>query len=230
MADGPNVAIFEITKNVFSHSKVAIFGGLFVFKEFNDETYYSHGSFGSAPAYIGDAGRVVQIMEYDISKWLITLPDPYTLTGAQDWLSSLRFERGRYVWAITRDGEVIGMIGIDPTLGYWIGKEHWGQVYVREAAHAVLSAYFHDPFADPISSSYFVANEHSARVLTRLGFSPMGKPVATFSTARQGELPLQKMILTPEQWAALNPLVLTCLLYTSPSPRDLSTSRMPSSA
>ena len=28
------------------------------------------------PAYIGDAGRVVQIMEYDISKWLIPVPDP----------------------------------------------------------------------------------------------------------------------------------------------------------
>ena len=49
------------------------------------------------PAYIGDAGRVVQIMGYDISKWLIPVPDPYTLTDAQDWLSSLRFERGRYV-------------------------------------------------------------------------------------------------------------------------------------
>ena len=142
------------------------------------------------PAYIGDAERVVQIMGYDISKWLIPVPDPYTLTDAQDWLSSLRFERGRYVWAITRDGDVIGMIGIDPTLGYWIAKEHWGQGYVREAAHAVLSVYFHDPFADPIYSGYFVENERSANVLTRLGFSPMWKPVATFSTARQGELPL----------------------------------------
>ena len=36
------------------------------------------------PAYIGDAGRVVQIMEYDISKWLIPVPDPHTLTDAQD--------------------------------------------------------------------------------------------------------------------------------------------------
>ena len=161
------------------------------------------------PAYIGDAGRVVQIMEYDISKWLIPVPDPHTLTDAQDWLSSLRFERGRYVWAITREGELIGMIGIDPTLGYWIAKEYWGQGYVAEAAHAVLSAYFHDPFADPIYSSYFVENERSARVLRRLGFSPMGKPIATRSAARQSELPLQKMILTPEQWAALNPLVLT---------------------
>ena len=101
------------------------------------------------------------------------------------------------------------MIGIDPTLGYWIAKEHWGQGYVREAAHAVLSAYFHDPFAVQIYSSYFVENERSARVLTRLGFSPMGKPIATRSAARQSELPLQNIILTPEQWAALNPLVLT---------------------
>ena len=34
----------------------------------------------------------------------------------------------------------------------------------------------------------------------------MGKPVVTFSTARQSELPLQRMVLTPEQWAAVNPL------------------------
>ena len=31
-------------------------------------------------------------------------------------------------------------------------------------------------------------------------------------------------------WASLAPLDKGCLLYTSPSPRDLSTSRMPSSA
>ena len=44
--------------------------------------------------------------------------------------------------------------------------------------------------------------------------------------------------LTPEMIAAINTAVTqalqaaaaTCLLYTSPSPRDLSTSRMPSSA
>jgi len=35
----------------------------------------------------------------------------------------------------------------------------------------------------------------------------------------------------PQPWtAAMEATVFTCLLYTSPSPRDLSTSRMPSSA
>ena len=33
-----------------------------------------------------------------------------------------------------------------------------------------------------------------------------------------------------EQESMLDSWVITCLLYTSPSPRDLSTSRMPSSA
>ena len=37
------------------------------------------------------------------------------------------------------------MIGIDPSLGYWIAKEYWGQGYVTEAVQAVLSAYFHVP-------------------------------------------------------------------------------------
>ena len=42
--------------------------------------------------------------------------------------------------------------------------------------------------------------------------------------------------LNKEMWARLGPIFIdlhndeTCLLYTSPSPRDLSTSRMPSSA
>ena len=31
-------------------------------------------------------------------------------------------------------------------------------------------------------------------------------------------------------WVVMVPFVIPCLLYTSPSPRDLSTSRMPSSA
>lgn len=94
------------------------------------------------PATLLDAGAIFGAMEYDISKWLTRVPHPYSITDAQDWLSSLRFECGSYVWAITRAGEVIGMIGLDPTLGYWVAKEHRGQGYVSEAAHAVLTAYF----------------------------------------------------------------------------------------
>ena len=36
--------------------------------------------------------------------------------------------------------------------------------------------------------------------------------------------------LAATSWSSADNIVWTCLLYTSPSPRDLSTSRMPSSA
>ena len=41
---------------------------------------------------------------------------------------------------------------------------------------------------------------------------------------------LVRLDSTPESSARTHKLVVPCLLYTSPSPRDLSTSRMPSSA
>ena len=47
------------------------------------------------------------------------------------------------------------------------------------------------------------------------------------ATAEAGQLPS----MTPGDWLVTqNEVDWTCLLYTSPSPRDLSTSRMPSSA
>ena len=51
-----------------------------------------------------------------------------------------------------------------------------------------------------------------------------------YSLAQSGmPLPATEVLggLAPEEWLAYPS---TCLLYTSPSPRDLSTSRMPSSA
>ena len=43
-------------------------------------------------------------------------------------------------------------------------------------------------------------------------------------------LPYSRMLQEPDGRNRLELLAYTCLLYTSPSPRDLSTSRMPSSA
>ena len=61
--------------------------------------------------------------------------------------------------------------------------------------------------------------------------------VCSFSAQRKSSIPLHVRALNHKQLRArgifsrewgVNPK--TCLLYTSPSPRDLSTSRMPSSA
>ena len=59
----------------------------------------------------------------------------------------------------------------------------------------------------------------------RLGADVMNMSVGS-SSVKKGET----LIDTAITLNSMNPDLLVCLLYTSPSPRDLSTSRMPSSA
>ena len=59
------------------------------------------------------------------------------------------------------------------------------------------------------------------------GDSPLDKDALTAARDLQGGL---KTLSAERVWSELKKLLLACLLYTSPSPRDLSTSRMPSSA
>ena len=52
----------------------------------------------------------------------------------------------------------------------------------------------------------------------------------TMALALVGWSSLGSVVQRSERMADVNGMTHTCLLYTSPSPRDLSTSRMPSSA
>ena len=63
------------------------------------------------------------------------------------------------------------------------------------------------------------------RSLTNL-IRDKGAPRGTISHNRQGNFGIKKLINSTLKWPGLN----GCLLYTSPSPRDRTRSRMPSSA
>ena len=58
------------------------------------------------------------------------------------------------------------------------------------------------------------------------------KPYLYYSKVlkRRGEAEIVFKGTSDSVYSEINPLIYICLLYTSPSPRDLSTSRMPSSA
>jgi len=60
-------------------------------------------------------------------------------------------------------------------LGYWLGTDHWGQGYAREAADAVVRHGFTQDRLQRFLSAHFVDNPASGRVLTRLGFRPFGR-------------------------------------------------------
>lgn len=70
---------------------------------------------------------------------------------------------------------MIGMIGIDPTLGYWIAKEHWGNGYMSDAVDALMHYLFQRYPIEKISTYANLDNIGSQRVLKKCGFQNVGE-------------------------------------------------------
>ena len=112
-----------------------------------------------------------------------------------------------------KDGSPIGSIGLklngytDMTerddeceLGYWIGKEFWGQGLIPEAAKALLAYAFDTLGMRSVWCGYYDGNERSKRVQEKLGFlyqhATEGLEVSLLGEIRTGHL----MLLTKERW------------------------------
>ncbi|WP_376872192.1 GNAT family N-acetyltransferase [Albirhodobacter sp. R86504] len=137
-----------------------------------------------------------------VAQWLSGLPHPHHPQDFRDFRA--RAKAGR-VWAITlAPGAPIGPVGdpflgviaLDPDLGYWLAPQAQGFGFAREAALGVLSMHFARGSADPVSSGYFVGNMRSRQVLTSLGFVALGGERAVFCRPRGKILPHVDMVLT----------------------------------
>lgn len=88
-------------------------------------------------------------------------------------------------------------------LGYWIAREHWGQGYATEAAHAVIEI-ARTLGHKQINCGHYIDNPASQRVIEKLGFVRQGSAVLRFSAGR-GEEALcieYSMTLEPQRQAA----------------------------
>ncbi|MEO0752616.1 MAG: GNAT family N-acetyltransferase [Pseudomonadota bacterium] len=150
-----------------------------------------------------DADAIVRIAgDYTVSKWLIPVPYPYSLTDAHTFLSlALAGEEGP-IWAITLEGRMIGVVGLDDVLGYYLDPKHWGQGMTSEAVAAVIAYRFSDPSLNCIFSGHFEGNEGSRRVLEKAGFKPTGTDTRN-SVARKEDVRHYTMELTRQTWSAL---------------------------
>ena len=125
-------------------------------------------------------------------------PYPYQLSDAEEWLETIPkgwAEDTAYVLLITRPEEgVMGCVGLDLKpmdvweIGYWLAKPWWGQGYITEAAEAVMDWAETAMLIEKFVSGHFVDNPASGRVLTKLGFSPVGQ-VHLYGKARGAESP-----------------------------------------
>ena len=110
------------------------------------------------PLEITDADALVDgVGNYDVAKWLSSLPYPYTRSDAEYFIKKTTEDRDR-VWAITAKGRLIGVIGLDPHLGYWLARPAWRTGYGFEAAQAVVAHWFADPAAENLLSAVFPGN------------------------------------------------------------------------
>jgi RimJ/RimL family protein N-acetyltransferase len=88
-------------------------------------------------------------------------------------------------------GELIGLIdlrdcdeGEAATLGYWLGKPHWGRGLMTEAARAVVDLAFAYTDIRRICASCLPTNVGSLRILEKLGFVRTGE--ATLAAPQRG--------------------------------------------
>ena len=104
------------------------------------------------------------------------IPHPYAVSDAEVFVNLVAGQPQDTNFLITRDGEMIGGVGIDlsksaaPEIGYWLGVPFWGQGYATEAARAVIDYAFEEFGAAELRAGARVVNTASRRVLEKCGF------------------------------------------------------------
>lgn len=127
-----------------------------------------------------DAAPIAVVLDdADVGRYLLHVPHPYSDVEALRWITAWarRWITGRGVaLAITRDGEIMGAVTLTvqpdhrrAELGYWLGREHWGQGYALEAARALIDWGFRELQLERVFAQYLADNRRSGRVLEKLG-------------------------------------------------------------
>ncbi|MDR3493021.1 MAG: GNAT family N-acetyltransferase [Ancalomicrobiaceae bacterium] len=123
--------------------------------------------------------------DWEVVRWLARPSWPMEPAMMADFLDgcSGRQAAGEAAYrAIARDGEAVGAIdwsygGGASYLGYWLGRAHWGQGLMSEAAAAFVDAIFAVSNERAILSGVFEGNVASHAIQMKLGFVETGLSV-----------------------------------------------------
>ena len=124
-----------------------------------------------APAFVTLAGDPA------VARMTSDIPNPLREADAAPWL---RRETGEIRFALEHRGQLVGGAGYfrRPSgageLGFWIGRPWWGAGLATEATRAVVRHGFVQDGLQAFSSSHFIDNPASQRVLLKLGFQAIG--------------------------------------------------------
>lgn len=160
-----------------------------------------------------DAGAIALLAnDWEIASNLARLPHPYDIGDALTFVRyAADLEHPAVALVITRrgDGEILGACGLEYqegsdafTLGYWLGRQHWGHGYATEAAQAILDYAFADAGLDLVVVRCRVTNPASRRVIHHCGFQPTGTDMV-HCRALGSSIPVECYELERSTWKAL---------------------------
>ena len=139
-----------------------------------------------------------------IARMTSRIPHPYPDGAAALWIASHAEASARdreYSFCVERDGEPIGVVGLRKTaervyeIGYWLAEGFWGRGYATAAAGRVLRYAFRELGAVRVTSTHFLDNPASGRVLEKCGFAYTGED-SEWCEARGEEVPCRRLALT----------------------------------
>jgi len=146
------------------------------------------------PGWVEDAPALSRaIGDESVAHNLSRVPWPYALGDAERFLTSPQPPKRPSFLIFLRDcARLIGGVGlsgegIEPELGYWIAREHWGRGYATEAGQAVVAIADESLRLPALKAAHAIDNPASGRVLDKLGFQPQGLE-RRHSLARRGDM------------------------------------------
>lgn len=123
-------------------------------------------------------------------------PNPYTLDDARAWIARAAPERPPTTLAIAKreDDRLIGGIGVERLpdvarycgeVGYWLGPDHWGRGYAKEALAEFVVYLFETFDFERLEAWTFAPNVASRKVLEACAFRLEG--ITRRSSFKNGE-------------------------------------------
>ena len=129
---------------------------------------------------------------WNVVKWLVNVPYPYTLNDAEKWLD--KSSKEELALNIYLKSILIGGITIDKrtsvknsVLGYWLGEEYWGRGYAMEACNSIISYFFSNHSENKLYASHMLKNDKSKKILLNLGFKKVSEG-KVFSLSKNKEV------------------------------------------
>lgn len=137
---------------------------------------------------------------FEVVKWLANFHHPLLKEdidrleseGMIDWPTSL---------SIDLNGSFVGAVAVQPVMGVFMSPDHQGGGLATEAVEAALEFLFLDLNQTEAKAQVFDGNEHSHRILQKLGFSG-GKRGISYCAARDCRMRHTTLTLTRADWEA----------------------------